>query len=194
MVVVSDDVHEYAVALKDTEEKIARCPARVSQRADVSAVTRLKVNWLHKHLQTSEGQSRQTNGFVGCRVWQGPSSWQGLPVTWETEGQGPGQTEVSLFSKLYLFTIGNKLTSLMYKPTSVEQNNIPETVQELTEQLLPVSLSHGSSLPHPFRRPAAGLSSFFWRNEHRWVIFIFRADSCLRSRHHQSPVLPISTD
>lgn len=30
MVVVSDDVHEYAVALKDTEEKIARCPARVS--------------------------------------------------------------------------------------------------------------------------------------------------------------------
>uniref|UniRef100_A0A3Q1FNV9 RING-type E3 ubiquitin transferase n=1 Tax=Acanthochromis polyacanthus TaxID=80966 RepID=A0A3Q1FNV9_9TELE len=32
MVVVSDDVHEYAVALKDTEEKIARCPAR---RADI---------------------------------------------------------------------------------------------------------------------------------------------------------------
>lgn len=30
MVVVSDDVHEYAVALKDTDEKIARCPARVS--------------------------------------------------------------------------------------------------------------------------------------------------------------------
>lgn len=30
MVVVSDDVHEYAVALKDTEEKIARCPPRVS--------------------------------------------------------------------------------------------------------------------------------------------------------------------
>ncbi|KAF7657682.1 hypothetical protein LDENG_00023520 [Lucifuga dentata] len=30
MVVVSDDVHEYAVALKDTEEKIARCPARRS--------------------------------------------------------------------------------------------------------------------------------------------------------------------
>uniref|UniRef100_A0A8C8CY13 E3 ubiquitin-protein ligase RNF123 n=1 Tax=Oncorhynchus tshawytscha TaxID=74940 RepID=A0A8C8CY13_ONCTS len=30
MVVVSDDVHEYAVALKDTEEKIARCPARVN--------------------------------------------------------------------------------------------------------------------------------------------------------------------
>lgn len=29
MVVVSDDVHEYAVALKDTEEKIARCPAKV---------------------------------------------------------------------------------------------------------------------------------------------------------------------
>lgn len=29
MVVVSDDVHEYAVALKDTDEKIARCPARV---------------------------------------------------------------------------------------------------------------------------------------------------------------------
>lgn len=29
MVVVSDDVHEYAVALKDTEEKIARCPGRV---------------------------------------------------------------------------------------------------------------------------------------------------------------------
>uniref|UniRef100_A0A7N8Y958 E3 ubiquitin-protein ligase RNF123 n=1 Tax=Mastacembelus armatus TaxID=205130 RepID=A0A7N8Y958_9TELE len=28
MVVVADDVHEYAVALKDTEEKIARCPAR----------------------------------------------------------------------------------------------------------------------------------------------------------------------
>uniref|UniRef100_A0A7N6BDT8 E3 ubiquitin-protein ligase RNF123 n=1 Tax=Anabas testudineus TaxID=64144 RepID=A0A7N6BDT8_ANATE len=28
MVVVSDDVHEYAVALKDTEEKIARCPAK----------------------------------------------------------------------------------------------------------------------------------------------------------------------
>ncbi|XP_023264014.1 E3 ubiquitin-protein ligase RNF123 [Seriola lalandi dorsalis] len=28
MVVVSDDVHEYAVALKDTEEKIARCPTR----------------------------------------------------------------------------------------------------------------------------------------------------------------------
>uniref|UniRef100_A0AAY4AYN7 B30.2/SPRY domain-containing protein n=1 Tax=Denticeps clupeoides TaxID=299321 RepID=A0AAY4AYN7_9TELE len=28
MVVVSDDVHEYAVALKDTEEKIARCPSR----------------------------------------------------------------------------------------------------------------------------------------------------------------------
>ncbi|KAL2091632.1 hypothetical protein ACEWY4_013895 [Coilia grayii] len=32
MVVVSDDVHEYAVALKDTEEKIARCPNR---RADI---------------------------------------------------------------------------------------------------------------------------------------------------------------
>ncbi|CAN9512237.1 unnamed protein product [Ophioblennius macclurei] len=30
MVVVSDDVHEYAVALKDTEEKIARCPSRRS--------------------------------------------------------------------------------------------------------------------------------------------------------------------
>lgn len=29
MVVVSDDVHEYAVALKDTEEKISRCPGRV---------------------------------------------------------------------------------------------------------------------------------------------------------------------
>ncbi|XP_059399028.1 E3 ubiquitin-protein ligase RNF123-like [Carassius carassius] len=28
MVVVSDDVNEYAVALKDTEEKIARCPSR----------------------------------------------------------------------------------------------------------------------------------------------------------------------
>lgn len=33
MVVVADDVHEYAVALKDTEEKIARCPARVSAAA-----------------------------------------------------------------------------------------------------------------------------------------------------------------
>uniref|UniRef100_A0A8C9W052 RING-type E3 ubiquitin transferase n=1 Tax=Scleropages formosus TaxID=113540 RepID=A0A8C9W052_SCLFO len=32
MVVVSDDVHEYAVALKDTEEKIARCP---SKRPDI---------------------------------------------------------------------------------------------------------------------------------------------------------------
>lgn len=32
MVVVSDDVHEYAIALKDTEEKIARCPSR---RADI---------------------------------------------------------------------------------------------------------------------------------------------------------------
>ncbi|KAF3690373.1 E3 ubiquitin-protein ligase RNF123 [Channa argus] len=32
MVVVSDDVHEYAVALKDTEEKITRCPVR---RADI---------------------------------------------------------------------------------------------------------------------------------------------------------------
>ncbi|XP_053340032.1 E3 ubiquitin-protein ligase RNF123 isoform X1 [Clarias gariepinus] len=32
MVVVSDDVHEYAVALKDTDEKIARCPGR---RADI---------------------------------------------------------------------------------------------------------------------------------------------------------------
>ncbi|KAJ3602322.1 hypothetical protein NHX12_030081 [Muraenolepis orangiensis] len=30
MVVVSDDVHEYAMALKDTDEKIARCPARRS--------------------------------------------------------------------------------------------------------------------------------------------------------------------
>lgn len=29
MVVVSDDVHEYALALKDTEDKIARCPSRV---------------------------------------------------------------------------------------------------------------------------------------------------------------------
>uniref|UniRef100_A0A8C1S989 E3 ubiquitin-protein ligase RNF123 n=1 Tax=Cyprinus carpio TaxID=7962 RepID=A0A8C1S989_CYPCA len=28
MVVVSDDVHEYAIALKDTDEKIARCPSR----------------------------------------------------------------------------------------------------------------------------------------------------------------------
>ncbi|XP_051977276.1 E3 ubiquitin-protein ligase RNF123-like [Xyrauchen texanus] len=28
MVVVSDDVHEYAIALKDTEEKICRCPSR----------------------------------------------------------------------------------------------------------------------------------------------------------------------
>lgn len=33
MVVVSDDVHEYAVALKDTEEKIARCPANVSHKS-----------------------------------------------------------------------------------------------------------------------------------------------------------------
>uniref|UniRef100_A0A087XJN1 E3 ubiquitin-protein ligase RNF123 n=1 Tax=Poecilia formosa TaxID=48698 RepID=A0A087XJN1_POEFO len=32
MVVVADEVHEYAVALKDTEEKIARCPTR---RADI---------------------------------------------------------------------------------------------------------------------------------------------------------------
>ncbi|XP_062316015.1 E3 ubiquitin-protein ligase RNF123 [Osmerus eperlanus] len=32
MVVVADDVHEYAIALKDTEEKIARCPSR---RADI---------------------------------------------------------------------------------------------------------------------------------------------------------------
>ncbi|XP_075869495.1 E3 ubiquitin-protein ligase RNF123 [Nelusetta ayraudi] len=32
MVVVADDVHEYAVALKDTEEKISRCPPR---RADI---------------------------------------------------------------------------------------------------------------------------------------------------------------
>ncbi|KAG7493787.1 E3 ubiquitin-protein ligase RNF123 isoform X1 [Solea senegalensis] len=32
MVVVSDDVHEYAVALKDTDEKIARCP---TPRADI---------------------------------------------------------------------------------------------------------------------------------------------------------------
>uniref|UniRef100_M4ADU9 RING-type E3 ubiquitin transferase n=1 Tax=Xiphophorus maculatus TaxID=8083 RepID=M4ADU9_XIPMA len=32
MVVVADEVHEYAVALKDTEEKIDRCPAR---RADI---------------------------------------------------------------------------------------------------------------------------------------------------------------
>ncbi|XP_057701167.1 E3 ubiquitin-protein ligase RNF123 isoform X2 [Corythoichthys intestinalis] len=32
MVVVADDVHEYAAALKDTDEKIARCPAR---RADI---------------------------------------------------------------------------------------------------------------------------------------------------------------
>lgn len=32
MVVVSDDVHEFSVALKDTEEKIARCPSR---RADI---------------------------------------------------------------------------------------------------------------------------------------------------------------
>uniref|UniRef100_A0A3B3SEJ0 Ring finger protein 123 n=1 Tax=Paramormyrops kingsleyae TaxID=1676925 RepID=A0A3B3SEJ0_9TELE len=32
MVVVSDDVREYAVALKDTEEKIARCP---SKRSDI---------------------------------------------------------------------------------------------------------------------------------------------------------------
>lgn len=36
MVVVSDDVHEYAVALKDTEEKIARCPSRVSTAAHKS--------------------------------------------------------------------------------------------------------------------------------------------------------------
>ncbi|XP_056887645.1 E3 ubiquitin-protein ligase RNF123 isoform X2 [Takifugu flavidus] len=33
MVVVSDDVHEYAVALKDTEDKMARCPSR---RSDIS--------------------------------------------------------------------------------------------------------------------------------------------------------------
>lgn len=30
MVGVSDDVNEYAMALKDTEEKISRCPKRVS--------------------------------------------------------------------------------------------------------------------------------------------------------------------
>ena len=29
MVGVSDDVNEYAMALKDTEEKISRCPKRV---------------------------------------------------------------------------------------------------------------------------------------------------------------------
>lgn len=29
MVGVSDDVNEYAMALKDTEEKISRCPERV---------------------------------------------------------------------------------------------------------------------------------------------------------------------
>ena len=40
MVVVADDVHEYAVALKDTEEKIARCPARVSSYPLCSVVCR----------------------------------------------------------------------------------------------------------------------------------------------------------
>lgn len=30
MVGVSDDVNEYAMALKDTEEKISRCPKKVS--------------------------------------------------------------------------------------------------------------------------------------------------------------------
>lgn len=36
MVGVSDDVNEYAMALKDTEEKISRCPKRVrsSSRSD----------------------------------------------------------------------------------------------------------------------------------------------------------------
>ncbi|KAI9514345.1 hypothetical protein NQZ68_034147 [Dissostichus eleginoides] len=43
MVVVSDDVHEYAVALKDTEEKIARCPAKV--RSSLSALCSLKVSY-----------------------------------------------------------------------------------------------------------------------------------------------------
>lgn len=38
MVVVSDDVHEYAVALKDTEDKMARCPSRVSQHVSLPAV------------------------------------------------------------------------------------------------------------------------------------------------------------
>ena len=38
MVVVSDDLQEYAVALKDTEDKMSRCPPRVSQRAARPAV------------------------------------------------------------------------------------------------------------------------------------------------------------
>lgn len=42
MVVVSDDVHEYAVALKDTDEKIARCPAKVKTES-VHGVWRVKI-------------------------------------------------------------------------------------------------------------------------------------------------------
>lgn len=44
MVGVSDDVNEYALALKDTEEKIKRCPKRVSTGASL-AVPLLRCHW-----------------------------------------------------------------------------------------------------------------------------------------------------
>lgn len=53
MVGVSDDVNEYAMALKDTEEKISRCPKRVSV-SGFPALTRFQLS-----------------------VWQSLSVWQG---------------------------------------------------------------------------------------------------------------------
>lgn len=54
MVVVSDDVHEYAVALKDTEEKITRCPERVSTKLALCIHPRLACQ-LSAHLFVGSG-------------------------------------------------------------------------------------------------------------------------------------------
>lgn len=75
MVGVSDDVNEYAMALKDTEEKISRCPKRVSVSVvPASFSCRTSVSGKNEEAQwviSSLGAANVLDGVV-IHAW----SWQ----------------------------------------------------------------------------------------------------------------------
>lgn len=75
MVGVSDDVNEYAMALKDTEEKISRCPKRVSVSGlPMSSSGRASVSGKKDEAQwviSSLGAANISDGVV-THAW----SWQ----------------------------------------------------------------------------------------------------------------------
>lgn len=64
MVVVSDDVHEYAVALKDTEEKIARCPARVRHYCGYSKMKSINVQYTILAVASCHRLDREENHIL----------------------------------------------------------------------------------------------------------------------------------